>query len=1246
MLRGPGTVLSGPDFLGTSPMYIFSDCLLVVTKFKEVILISIRKLLLLILMVAVIFGMTSLLPQGPLPAHGISSGVVCIVQTSTACPPNPLGITGTGASVVVNVAIQNSASLTGFTIFVKTDNATLGPTSASIVGTVVKSPTILGECINGKAIHGSCGVLDGPGIVSLNVIGSFTGTTAPTTGLLFTITYSIKATPLAGAPVVFQTGCALSSNGNFCVNILTPSGGSAPEVLETATFVDSNLTYLLGANPSSLTLNVNSTATSTINATAFNTFTGTVGLAATVGNSTVTSRPTAGLSPGSISLTSHSTSGTVTLTVTSVPATPGGVYLVNVTGTVAGQPTRFAVVTVTVPQPDFVAGASPNFVTGLNANATGTSTITLTSVNGFGGTVSLSLSSTAGITPSLARSSLLVKASSLNSTTLSFKAKLSGTYFVNVTGTCFSGGECTTPAQTHIATVTVKVVDFTVTATTSSFNIQPKATVATNITVAPASLTGFTDNVTLTVTAPTGLTGSFNCYPNVCSSTVLKGPTVAVLGSGVVNLTITASSTLGPGTFTVTVTANSTNLIHSTTITLIGTDFKITASPQTISQLLPGSSGTSTLTVTSLNGFAGSVSVSVPLHPTATSTVTLNVTSVTLTAGSSAHVGLSVTDSAAETVTATVTGTGSGLTHTSAVIVNIVDFTISANPTTLSFAAGSNGATAITITGLNGFAGNVTLTANPSSGLSAQFSTNFVLLSSTVNSATVTLTVSATVAASYTVTVTGTLKGSVPSFSHTTPTITVTATANPDFKITLQGSVPTLNAGDSTTITNFILVTSLNQFTGPIFLSVNISPSPTMGLTANLNPTYFTLASAQTVPASLMITASLAGNYMITISATNGTVTHTAPSFTVTVVDFTIQASQLTIGPLNPGVPGISTITITALNSFTGTVALTASPSTPAGLTCAPLGTVTLPPTSGTSILNCSTTKPGNYTLIVTGTNANLKHSTAVITFVVEDFSITPISTTLTLSQGTTSIDTIQLTNLGQITATISLTATINPTGPTINLSRLSLTLTPAPAGIGSSDLTINTGLTTPGTYTITVNATLGTLIHLQPITITVVQPSIKFVSVSGIPTSSVTTGQEVDVKVDVSNLSPVGLSFNITLDVGSVTVDIHQLTLNPGQDSGTITLKWATSSYPAGDYTINIRIVNLTTTGANPTSVNPALENAPSQATVTLTSPPGVSFLQGNTNLIIAIVAAAIIAAVAAVLLIRRRKSTPVPAL
>src|SRR5207245_5703324 len=62
--------------------------------------------------------------------------------------------------------------------------------------------------------------------------------------------------------------------------------------------------------------------------------------------------------------------------------------------------------------------------------------------------------------------------------------------------------------------------------------------------------------------------------------------------------------------------------------------------------------------------------------------------------------------------TVVVRGTSGNLTRTVSVVVNIMDFSISANPTSLSMSVVSSGTSTLTLTSVNGFNGNRSLTTH------------------------------------------------------------------------------------------------------------------------------------------------------------------------------------------------------------------------------------------------------------------------------------------------------------------------------------------------------------------------------------------------------------------------------------------------------------------------------------------------------------------------------------------------------
>src|SRR5207237_28391 len=219
------------------------------------------------------------------------------------------------------------------------------------------------------------------------------------------------------------------------------------------------------------------------------------------------------------------------------------------------------------------------------------------------------------------------------------------------------------------------------------------------------------------------------------------------------------------------------------------------------------------------------------------------------------------------------------------------------------------------------------------------------------------------------------------------------------------------------------------------------------------------------------------------------------------------------------------TVTIKAVNGFTGTVSLTDT--VPTGLGC---GTITPNSVagSGTATLSCMANSAGNYTLSITGGSSPLSHAaglilqvraftvqprpttlTIIITFNVPagnypititatqgslshstqltmtatDFSLGSSASSVTIRAGSNSTMTLSLQSINGFQGNLTLSATVSPSGPVATLNPSMLRLTTS----NSSLLTIIIPSNTPaGNYTLTVQATSGTLSHTIYITITV----------------------------------------------------------------------------------------------------------------------------------------------------------------
>jgi len=290
-----------------------------------------------------------------------------------------------------------------------------------------------------------------------------------------------------------------------------------------------------------------------------------------------------------------------------------------------------------------------------------------------------------------------------------------------------------------------------------------------------------------------------------------------------------------------------------------GPGFTLSASPSSLT-VTQGSSGTSTITITAVDGFSGNVTLAASGLPTgvtagfspnpATSTSTL-----TLTASGTATAG---------TVTVTITGTSGSLTASTTISLTVKalvqSFSLSASPSAVSIAkGGASGTSTITITPVNGFSGNVTLTNSKlPAGVTASFSPNPATSTSVL-----TLTASATAkAGTTTVTITGT-SGSLTA----TTTITLTVTPLGGFSLTATPKSLTVAHGNSGTST--ITVVPTNGFDQEVTLTTSGVPS---GVTASFNPnptatnSVLTLAVGNTVPT---------GMYAITVTGTFESHIHT-----------------------------------------------------------------------------------------------------------------------------------------------------------------------------------------------------------------------------------------------------------------------------------------------------------------------------------------------------------------------------------
>jgi hypothetical protein len=389
-----------------------------------------------------------------------------------------------------------------------------------------------------------------------------------------------------------------------------------------------------------------------------------------------------------------------------------------------------------------------------------------------------------------------------------------------------------------------------------------------------------------------------------------------------------------------------------------------------------------------------------------------------------------------------------------------------------SVAPGGSAVYNLTLTPLEGFTGNVFLSAsNLPAGTTVSFAPQTVIGGSGTSAITV-QTSPSTPRGSYNITVTGTYGTTVHSTS-----ITLDVVANGDFIGSFNQFSAT--ATPSTPASYVLTLTPLQGFTENVNLSVSGVP---YGATGTFSAPVVAGGNGSSTLTVSVASDTPSGTYPLTITGTApGGFSHS------TTINLVAQAQVGDFsGTFNRSVTSVSigssttyVLTLTPSGGFSGNVALSAS-----GV---PLNaTATFSPAivnggSGSSTLTistASTTPAGNRQITVTGTSGLLVHST-VLTLLVGtvDFTGTVTPTSQTVTAGSSAQYTIQLTTLGTMPFGNLVTLSISglPSGVTASFS--SLTINPDLSG--TSVLTLTTSASTPaGSYAPTLTATGGGVTH------------------------------------------------------------------------------------------------------------------------------------------------------------------------
>jgi subtilisin family serine protease len=293
-------------------------------------------------------------------------------------------------------------------------------------------------------------------------------------------------------------------------------------------------------------------------------------------------------------------------------------------------------------------------------------------------------------------------------------------------------------------------------------------------------------------------------------------------------------------------------------------DFTLAASPNTTSTPAGGSVAYS-VTVGSLNGFAGDVQLALTGLSAAQASWAFAPAAITGGAGSSQLTIATSSSLAPGTYPLTITGTSGALTHTATVTLVIPsppDFTVAASPASASTSPGGSVGYSVTVGSLNGFVGNVQLTLT---GLSpAQASWTFTPAAvAAPGSSQLTITTSGSLApGTYPLTITGT-NGSTTHAAQVTLGVTVAS----DFSIAVTPPSATVVRGGSANYT--VTVSRTGGFTGSVSLSLTGLPFGAVG-SFSPNPVG---AGTSTLRISTSYWAAR-GTFTFTVTGKSGTLVH------------------------------------------------------------------------------------------------------------------------------------------------------------------------------------------------------------------------------------------------------------------------------------------------------------------------------------------------------------------------------------
>lgn len=527
---------------------------------------------------------------------------------------------------------------------------------------------------------------------------------------------------------------------------------------------------------------------------------------------------------------------------------------------------------------------------------------------------------------------------------------------------------------------------------------------------------GQTATYTLTTTASNGAsTITLDCGGE--SDCVITPATLAAGG------TATVAVTRAQGGFPSPITINASNGFSTQSLQLQLTtyDFNMfwpTGSASSTLQL--GQSQSFSFNLVDLSGtpaFDAPIALSCPNAPTGV-TCTFNPATVA-SLGSTTPASLQIQAGANAppgALALDVRGVGGHVTRDLTLKLNLAQFILTANPTTVITPAGTPQVFSVVASSVSNFAGNIALTCAVTGQSPAACAVQPASITAGQSS---TVTVSGLPGnLSDTITVTG-VGGSTQ--------VTAQAVAEAgDFALQANGNatIPGSNVASAT-------VTVFSGFTG-FSPSIALSCPGTGGLSCSFNPASITPGQTSTVSVSGLAGLPASNNIPLVITGTAGALQHSVTASLANNGDFQLSPPQTPPNPVLPGEGQTFNFEVTSLNNFFGDYAAACGTGLAFPCSVIPAAIAGLIGTTGATVTATALPSPGpdNVPVVVTVVQGGttLSH-TLTIPLVIGDFTLAPQATTASVNPGGTAAYSIYFHTTPGLSAKVNWSCTGLPAG-------------------------------------------------------------------------------------------------------------------------------------------------------------------------------------------------------------------------